>query len=175
MIYFIQGNVIDIINNYVIMNWHGIGFRIITNNLNLEKEKEYRFYLFEKVFDDKKIYYGFLQKEELNLFLKLMEIRGIGPNIAISLLSTYTLDQLYHYIYGSNIKALTKIKGISKVIALKIINHFTNQETEFSQLYQILLPLGISNEHINNYLITHDCSKYNIEELANKIIKAANK
>ena len=65
--------------------------------------------------------YGFLTKEEKNMFLKLITISGVGPKAAIGILSGMEVYDLMRVIMASDIKALSKLKGVGKKTAERIV------------------------------------------------------
>ena len=65
--------------------------------------------------------YGFLERDDLDMFRKLLGVSGVGPKSALSLLSEMDADSIRYAIISDDIKALSKAKGISAKSAGKII------------------------------------------------------
>lgn len=125
MIGFIKGEVIDTSNNTVILENGGIGYEItVSNNTLVEISKAPKFvklYTFLNVKEDGIFLYGFFDKQEKEMFLKLITVSGVGPKAAMSVLSGMSLSDLGLAIMTSDAKAISQIKGIGKKTSERII------------------------------------------------------
>lgn len=65
--------------------------------------------------------FGFLKKDDLDMFRMLITVNGIGPKAALSILSAATADQLRFAVLAEDMKAIEKIPGIGKKTAGKLI------------------------------------------------------
>ena len=65
--------------------------------------------------------FGFLKKDDLDMFRMLITVNGIGPKAALSVLSAATADQLRFAVLAEDMKAIEKIPGIGKKTAGKLI------------------------------------------------------
>jgi holliday junction DNA helicase RuvA len=65
--------------------------------------------------------YGFLRSSEKTLFEKLITVSGIGPKLAITILSGMAADEMVHAIRGNDIARLTRIPGIGKKTAERMV------------------------------------------------------
>ena len=101
----------------------GIGYRVIVHQrFDFKKEGE-EIFLFTsyQVRKDSQILYGFDNEEESILFEKLIAVSGIGPKIGMAVLSEYRSDQFRDIILRSDVTALSKVSGLGKKGAQKII------------------------------------------------------
>lgn len=126
MIGFVEGNVIETEENLVILNVNGVGFNIIATTETVCKATEnigktMHIYTYLAVREDAILLYGFYSKEERNMFKKLITVSGIGPKVAVGILSSVTPADLAVAIYSQDISTLTKIKGLGKKTAERII------------------------------------------------------
>ena len=71
--------------------------------------------------EDSQILYGFSSEPELELFKGLLKVSGIGPKMAISILSCVSAKQLYEIITNKNVDSLVKVPGVGKKTAERII------------------------------------------------------
>ena len=75
--------------NYIILECNNIGYLIYVANPYLyEINKEYKIYLYNQIREDENSLYGFKNKEELDLFLKLINVKGLGPKMANGFFAT---------------------------------------------------------------------------------------
>ncbi len=124
MFSYIKGKVIDILENQVIIEQGGLGFELFVSSvscqsLNVGEDAKLLTYL--QVREDGMTLFGFANSAEKALFLKLISVSGIGAKSAINILSTETIESLAFYIASSDVGALSKLKGIGKKTAERII------------------------------------------------------
>ena len=124
MIAYIKGKVIDRFEGGVVLENNGIGYEIFCSaeafNRLLEKG-EGGVYTYFQVKEDGVALFGFDTKEEKTMFLKLISVSGIGPKIGIGILSGMRVCDLATAIATSDVKTLSKIKGLGKKSAERII------------------------------------------------------
>lgn len=122
---YIKGSYEGIHKDYLSIENSGIGYKIFTsgNTISLLPEigEDITLYLTQIVRQDFIGLYGFFSREELDLFLVLIKINGVGPKAALSLLSVSSPEKLKRGIIGKEEKLLTKAPGIGKKISQRII------------------------------------------------------
>lgn len=124
MINRIIGKVLDIKNSIVTVLVGGIGFELnvsLQTQENLMLGDEICLFSYLSVKEDSITLFGFSTEEEKEMFLKLISISGIGPKMAISILSNSTPESLALAIISGNISVLSNIKGVGKKTAERII------------------------------------------------------
>ena len=101
----------------------GVGYRVVVSKRFNFKEIGEEIFLFTsyQVREDSQTLYGFEKEEERTLFEKLITVSGIGPKIGISILSELTKDQLGQIIKDGDAVSLSKVPGLGKKGAQKII------------------------------------------------------
>ncbi len=123
MLYFIKGKVEETGDRYIILDSGNWGFKIFVTKetiLNIEKGNFIKLYTYLYLYDNVSDLYGFLTKEELDLFELLISISGIGPKVALSILSLGPVKVLVSAILKGDINYLTKVAGVGQKIAQKI-------------------------------------------------------
>ena len=80
-----------------------------------------KLYTYTQVAEDTFQLYGFNERDDLDMFRKLVSVSGVGPKSALSLLSVMDADSIRYAVISDDIKALSKAKGISAKTAGKII------------------------------------------------------
>ena len=122
MIGFLRGR-IEVINmDSVCIDVNGVGYEVLV--ANPEKFSLYQdtlIYTYLKLSENDIALYGFLFKEEKELFLKLISVKGIGPKSAISMLSKSDYSNIIEAIEVGNLNYLKKLPGIGPKAAQQII------------------------------------------------------
>lgn len=124
MLYFVKGKIEEISDKYIVLDSGGWGLKLFVTRetiLNIEKGDSIKLYTYLYLYDDVIDLYGFLTKEELDLFELLISISGIGPKVALSILSLGPVKVLVSAIFKGDINYLTKVAGVGQKIAQKII------------------------------------------------------
>lgn len=121
---YITGKVTNKTFNSVVLENNGIGYEIgVSGNtlydVNLGETAKIYTYLYVR--EDEMSLYGFSRDEEKKLFLRLIDISGIGPKMAMQILSGYDLKTLTVAIASGDVKTLCKIKGLGKKTAELIV------------------------------------------------------
>ena len=75
---YIKGKIVNQESNYIVVDNNGIGYLIyVPNPYSFELDKEYIVYVYQQVREDEQSLYGFKNKEEKDLFLKLIDVKGV--------------------------------------------------------------------------------------------------
>lgn len=125
MIAYIRGLVDEIGEDYVIIDNNGIGYFIsmpISEIENLKKQKGIvKINTYHYVREDSIDLFGFIEKESLNMFKILLNISGVGPKAALSILSALSPQNLILAIITGDEKALCKAQGVGKKLAQRLM------------------------------------------------------
>ena len=120
----IRGKIISTYDNYVVLEVGGLGIKVnISANFasKLVNEDLITLVTYLNVREDALDLYGFKNDSERNLFLMLISISGIGPKLAVSILSGVEIEELKSNILSGDIKSLTSIPGVGAKTAKRII------------------------------------------------------
>ena len=122
MFEYIKGKIEEIESGYIVLDNNGIGYQIFTASpYSFEIGKEYKVYVYEQIREDENTLYGFKTKEEKEMFLKLIDVKGLGPKMAIPMLSDGSINGIIDAIERENILYLKKFPKIGDKIARQII------------------------------------------------------
>jgi len=167
---YIKGIIKEIESNYVIIDNNDIGYIIYVPNPYYYKEDEqYQIYTYTHIREDEYSLYGFKNKEELNLFLKLIQVKGLGPKMALPMLATGSISLLEEAIETENINYLKKFPKIGDKVAkqvildlkgkLNVINTgLFKREDHSNELSDALLGLGYKQTDIKKVISKVDNS-----------------
>jgi Holliday junction DNA helicase RuvA len=134
----------------VIINVGGIGFQVHVPGLTLGQlgaiGAKVSLYTHLHVTEDNISLYGFASGEELALFKNLISVSGIGPKVALSLLSSFNSEQLAMAITSGNVELISQVPGVGKKKASRIIVDLKGKiERESSGM---ALPLAPENTDV---------------------------
>ncbi|MBR3723137.1 MAG: Holliday junction branch migration protein RuvA [Selenomonadaceae bacterium] len=124
MIGYLRGKIIIKTADFAILDANGVGYRVFlpTSTINkLVLNEEAALYIHTSVREDAIILYGFYSEEEYDAFLILISVSGIGPKGALGVLSSITVQGLFKAIREKQINVLTKLPGIGKKSAERMI------------------------------------------------------
>ena len=125
MISFIRGLVADTTENAVILENNGIGYEIFMTGSSIEQvsriDGEVKIHIYFQVREDAMQLYGFLSKDDLEMFRLLLNVNGIGPKAALGVLAGLSADELRFAVLSDDIKTISKAPGIGKKTAQKLI------------------------------------------------------
>lgn len=125
MIGYVKGTLEEIEETSVILDVGGMGIRIYISGDFLCQLPSYgsemKIYTYTNVKEDSFTLYGFRNKDELELFKKLISVSGIGPKGGLSILSVLSADDLRFAIYSGDVKSIAKAPGIGKKTAERVV------------------------------------------------------
>jgi Holliday junction DNA helicase RuvA len=125
MIAYLRGTVLEKHPNQVIVDAGGVGYDVaipISTFSGLpEAGKEVRLRIHTHVREDALLLYGFLSQDEKSLFEKLISVSGIGPKLAVTVLSGLAIADLFAAIRRGEVERLVRIPGVGKKTAERII------------------------------------------------------
>lgn len=110
--------------DHVIIDVNGVGYRLfipLSTFYSLPETGEISLYTHTHVREDALLLYGFLTLEEKELFVTLIGISGIGPKLAVNILSHSPVAELKNAIATSDVKRLSGLPGIGKKTAERLV------------------------------------------------------
>ncbi len=152
MYYYIQGKITFNGNNYIVIENNGIGYKVfVANPYAYLIDQEWIIYLYNHVREDEYSLYGFKSEEEKELFLKLINVKGLGPKMAMPILATGSINGIADAIERENILYLQKFPKIGEKLARQIILDLKGklvkqsddqEENDYAELIDVLTSLG---------------------------------
>lgn len=125
MIGSIKGKVAYLANEYCLLETNGgVGYRVFMPAAHLGEltvGAETRVHTYMAVREDAILLFGFLTQDYYNLFLMLLSISGVGPKVALGILSAVKPDAFYLAVRSRDLKVLTKLPGIGKKTAERLL------------------------------------------------------
>lgn len=122
MIASLNGTVADKTNDYIVLIVNDIGYQVYTPNIHTYTTGDtLHLYTHLVVREDALTLFGFLSQTDRQLFETLIAITGVGPKVALAILSTLSYDNLRSAVVNDRPDALTRVPGIGKKTAQKIM------------------------------------------------------
>ena len=124
MIDYIKGIIVEMTPTDMVLECHGIGYRILISLQTYEAlngKSETTVYIHHYLREDEELYYGFASKDERELFRLLIGVSGIGASTARMMLSSLTSDEIRNAILAEDINKIKSIKGIGLKSAQRLI------------------------------------------------------
>lgn len=194
MFAYIKGTLEEKMNNYIVVETMGIGYKIFMSGTAIlhigEIGDSVKVYTHYHVREDDISLYGFLSNEELKMFELLLSVSGIGAKSAITMLSNITPSEFAMSIVNDDITKLTKIPGIGKKSAQRIVLELkdklkkeqTTNETEdmdvtlkadesTEEAISALQILGYNKKEIEKTLEKFDYKSMGVEDIIRNGLK----
>ncbi|MDR3129786.1 MAG: Holliday junction branch migration protein RuvA [Tannerellaceae bacterium] len=124
MITYIRGEFKDLQPARIVVEAAGIGYEVnisLNTYSALSGQSQGLIYVHEVIREDAHLLYGFAQEGERHLFLLLISVSGVGPNMARMILSSLSPEELVHVIGVQDERALKAVKGIGLKTAQRIL------------------------------------------------------
>jgi holliday junction DNA helicase RuvA len=123
MIAFLQGKLIGKTDAYGVVLTGGVGYKVFAPGSVLEKEidSDLEVYIYTQVREDAMNLYGFLTRAELATFELLISVSGVGPKMALSILSAGDPNHIQNAIVNQDVAVFTAISGVGRKTAERII------------------------------------------------------
>ena len=163
---YIKGKIIEIEDNYIVLENNNIGYIIYVANPYSYKKEDSIVYVYHYVKEDEMCLYGFKTKEEKKLFLKLIGVKGLGCKMALPMFATSTTSGIIDAIDKENILYLKKFPKIGDKLARQIILDLKGKLVDNNEknngnkeVVEALKGLGYKPIDINRVIKQIDSSK----------------
>lgn len=191
MIGYVRGKVSYLFPDSCFIDVNGVGYRVFipqSTRQNLSKGSETTLFTYLNVREDALLLYGFSSQQEYDLFILLTSVSGIGPKVGLGILSAISPQEFILAVTQKNFGLLTKIPGIGKKTAERIVLELkdkigeadpdsvmavSTQETAGSiqaEALQALLSLGYTQQELAPVL-RKSAGAASVEEIIKSALK----
>lgn len=178
---YIKGIITDIESSMVVIENNGIGYSVyVANPYSFEIGENTTIYLYNQIREDENSLYGFKSKEEREMFLKLLGVKGLGPKVGIGFFATGSVTGIIDAIERENVLYLKKFPKVGEKLARQIVLDLkgklgsidtTNMTTQDAfELISVLESLGYKGADINKVVPNIDKSR-SIEDQVKDALK----
>ncbi len=151
MLSFIKGNIAEVGVDYVVLENHGIGYLIYTTASVLDglppRGESVQMHTYMYVREDQLALYGFLTRDDLQIFKLLIGVSGIGPKGALGILSTISPNQFRFAVMAGDAKAISKAPGIGPKTAQKLIIELKDK-LKLEEIFEEETSSGVNLEEV---------------------------
>ncbi len=170
MIYYLKGKVTVVEKDFVVVDVAGVGYKVnVCEETCFKKNEDVTVYCYVQKTDNDTRLYGFKEKENLDLFEKLVKISGIGPKTALPVASCLTIEQVRVGIEKEDQKVIKKIFSIGKKKGQQVVFELSRKfikEAEEDEVFITLKELGFPPERIRSALEGVDSESSTEERVA---------
>ena len=108
----------------VLLNVNGVGYEVdtpLSTFCQLQQGQKVTLWTHLTVREDAQLLYGFLDAQEKTIFRTLLKVNGVGPKMALGILSTLSIDLLIHTVENEDINTLIKVPGVGRKTAERLM------------------------------------------------------
>lgn len=131
MIYSLTGKISMINENMIVVDTGAVAFEVICSSYTAyklsEKQESQTILTYLQTREDGMSLFGFLDKKEKMLFNDLIQVSGVGPKMAVTILSGLPIDETIKAIISGDVKLLSSIKGLGKKTTERIVLELNNK------------------------------------------------
>lgn len=154
MIYSVTGNVVAFDASMVAVDVNGVAFHCITTLTTAQKcasvGSKVTLFTYMNVREDAIEIYGFYEKKEMDCFKMLVTVNGVGPKMALAILSEMSSDKVALCIASGDSKALTKANGVGPKLAQRIVLELKDKIGKMSMGENTGFDVSSVSETMNN-------------------------
>lgn len=125
MISYIKGRLVETAENIIVVECNGIGYQMLVPLSVIDSMppcgNDVKIYTHMHVREDLLQLFGFLTRDDLEVFKLLISVSGVGPKAALSILGTITADELRYAVMADDAKTIAKTPGIGAKTAGKLV------------------------------------------------------
>ena len=118
------GEVLALAAPTVLLNVNGVGYEIdtpLSTFCQLQKGQKVTLWTHLAVREDAQLLYGFSNAQEKTIFRTLLKVNGVGPKMALGILSTLSVEMLVHTVENGDVKTLVKVPGVGAKTAERLM------------------------------------------------------
>jgi len=148
MITHIQGKMVEKNPDHVVVECNGLGYHVnisLQTFSNIPDQENLKLYTHLVIREDAHILYGFYSKMEKEIFKMLISVSGVGPSIAITMLSSMDTEEIQQAIGSEDVSKIQSVKGIGLKTAQRVI---VDLKDKILKTYEISEDLPSSNNTI---------------------------
>lgn len=177
MIHHISGRLIEKAPTHAVIEAGGVGYFINISLMTFSKlsdDEACKLYTHLSVKEDSHTLYGFADKNEREIFRKLISVNGVGASTARVMLSSLTADEITSAIIMGDVETLKGIKGIGAKSAQRIIVDLKDKLGSIDGVEQNILTFSnnTNRDESLSALLALGFTKNTVEKVLNKVLKA---
>ena len=175
MIAFVQGYLEERTPAGVVLNCNGLGYALQVSMYTfsaLPEKGDCMLHTHMAIREDAHVLYGFIEKQERDLFRLLISVSGVGGNTALAMLSSMDPSELKQVISGSDVLRLKSIKGVGPKTAERIVVDLRDKMGKVSGELDLSAGGNKNREEALTALVTLGFARNSATKSLDKIIKS---
>lgn len=124
MIATLTGTIAEKLPDMIVLEVNGVGYGLLvtmSDYAHLSKDESAKLYIYEHIRENAHDLFGFIQHDTQRLFEQLLNVTGVGPKMALSILNTGSADEVRQAIAEGNVKYLQAASGVGKRVAERVV------------------------------------------------------
>jgi Holliday junction DNA helicase RuvA len=184
LIAFVEGTLAERAGDRVVVADGGIGYEVMVSATTLAAlptvGRTVRLLTHLLVRDDAMLLYGFATSSERDLFLMLISVNGVGPKVALGILSVLAADALRRAILDGDADTITIVPGVGKKVAARVVLDLKDRlggvvelpsAGPIAEVREALLGLGLSSQEVREAMADLDAGDAPVEELLRRALQ----
>ena len=132
----------------VLLNVNGVGYEVdtpLSTFCQLQKGQKVTLWTHLAVREDAQLLYGFANAQEKTIFRTLIKVNGVGPKMALGILSTLSVEMLIHTVENGDVKTLVKVPGVGAKTAERLMIELRDR---FKAMSAVVVPSNSTSTQI---------------------------
>jgi Holliday junction DNA helicase RuvA len=184
VIAFLEGMLAERAGDRVVVADGGIGYEVMVSATTLAAlptvGRRVRLLTHLQVRDDAMLLYGFAAASERDLFLMLVSVNGVGPKVALGILSVLSAEALRRAILEGDADTITIVPGVGKKVAARVVLDLKDRlggvvelpsAGPIAEVREALLGLGLSPQEVREAMAGLDGGEAPVEELLRRALQ----
>jgi len=175
MINYLQGKLAEKSPTQIVVDCQGVGYEVnisLYTYGQLPQDESIKIFTYLQVREDAQVLYGFMQKAEREVFIKLISVSGIGASTARMMFSSLSPEEVIDAIASADVETIKSVKGIGLKTAQRVIVDLKDKISKIEQSNEVLPQQNNTNKNeALSALVTLGYTKKQAEKSVQKILK----
>ena len=178
MIYHINGQLSDILEDSIVIDVRGIGYEVITPSSYKTAlpsiGEPLKLFTYHHIREDQESLFGFLSEQKKTFFTRLTSVSGVGPKVGIKIMAEMTFQDFSAAILNNNLKALVALPGVGKKMAERLIIELKDKlDIATSSMPSFVVAQNVDKSYLDDLTLALKTLGYSKDEIKRALSKAS--